>query len=64
MKIVIHTLEQIAGIEIFPIIGLVIFFAFFLLVGYRVIKAPKEYIDEMSRLPLDDKDDLHGGNNI
>ncbi len=63
MKIVMHSLEQISGVEIYPIIALVIFFLFFMLVGYRVVSAPKEYIEEMSQLPLDKNDDLHDDNN-
>ncbi len=58
MKIVMHSLEQISGVAIYPIIALVIFFVFFMLVGYMVVSAPKEYIDEMSHMPLDENDDL------
>ena len=54
MKIVIHSLNSIDGVEIYPIISLIIFFTFFMLVGYIVIKTPKEVADEMSKMPLDD----------
>ncbi len=63
MKIVMHSLEQISGVEIYPIISLIIFFVFFMLVGYLVVSAPKEYIEEMRQLPLDKNDDLHTNNN-
>ena len=53
MKIVIQQLEQINGVEIYPIISLIIFFTFFILVGYLVFTTPKSYIEEMSNLPLD-----------
>lgn len=59
MKIVINTLEQIAGVEIYPIISLFIFFVFFAIVAYMAITAKKEYIDEMKNLPLDSDDDFH-----
>ena len=56
MKIVTHTLEQINGIEIYPIISLIIFFVFFIIIGIQVFTADKEYIDEMKNMPLDDND--------
>ena len=64
MKIVIQQLEQINGVEIYPIISLIIFFTFFILVGYLVMTTPKSYIDEMSKLPLDDDNDLQDNNDI
>jgi cbb3-type cytochrome oxidase subunit 3 len=66
MKIVMNTLEKIDGIEIYPIISLLIFFTFFVLVGYMVIKTDKKQIDEMSKLPLDDNTDFRfdGNNNL
>ena len=63
MKIVINTLEQIGGVEIYPIISLLIFFALFSAVTYLVLTSKKEYIDEMKNLPLDDNDDLHPDSN-
>jgi len=64
MKIVSHTLEQISGIEIYPIISLLLFFIFFIVVGYMVLTADKEYIEEMKNLPLDKNDDLHDENHL
>ncbi|NOX86913.1 MAG: hypothetical protein GXO86_13275 [Chlorobi bacterium] len=58
MKIVIHTLEQINGVEIYPIISLIIFFVFFIIIGIQVFTADKEYIDEMKNMPLDGNDDF------
>ena len=54
MKLVIHSLEQIGNVEIFPIISFIIFFTFFLVMGYRVYKTPKSYVEEMGNLPLDE----------
>lgn len=59
MKIVIHALEQIGGIEIFPIISLVLFFVVFGVTIYLVLTADKEYIDEMKNMPLEDENDFH-----
>ncbi len=58
MKIVINQLEQIAGVEIYPIVALLIFFSFFVLVTYMVIKTDKNEIEELSKMPLDGNDDL------
>lgn len=58
MKIVMNTMEKIDGIEIYPIISLLIFFVFFILVGYLVVKTDKNHIEEMSNLPLDDSSDF------
>jgi len=58
MKIVMNALEKIDGIEIYPIISLLIFFSFFMLVGYLVIKTDKKHIEEMSNLPLDGDSDF------
>lgn len=64
MKIVIHTMEQIAGVEIYPIISLLLFFIFFMVVGYMVLTADKSYIDEMKNLPLDKDSDLNDENHL
>lgn len=49
-------LETIAGIEIYPIISLVIFFAFFVGLIIYVFKLDKSSIERMSNIPLlDDK---------
>lgn len=63
MKMVVNTLEQIAGVEIYPIISLLIFFAFFAIVTYLAMTASKEYVDEMKNLPLDEDDDFHKNSN-
>lgn len=45
--------ERVEGIELYPIISLLIFFVFFVLLFVWVIKADKKYIDRMKNLPLD-----------
>jgi len=64
MKIVSHTLEQIAGVEIYPIISLLLFFIFFIVVGYMVLSADKEHMEEMKNLPLDKDHDLNNENHL
>lgn len=62
MKIVINTLEQIGGVEIYPIISLVLFFILFSAMIYLVMTSKKEYINEMKNMPFDDGDDLQFDN--
>lgn len=46
-------LETISGIEIYPMISLIIFFTFFVLLFWWVSTAKKEHIKELSQMPLD-----------
>lgn len=55
LKFVKNHMESIAGIEIFPIISLIIFFTFFMLLFWWVFTAKKEYINEVSNLPLENQ---------
>jgi hypothetical protein len=64
MKIVSHTLEQISGVEIYPIISLLLFFVFFIIVGYMVLTTDKEHIEEMKNLPLDSDMDQNDENHL
>lgn len=50
-------LETITGIEIYPMISLLIFFIFFVVLFYWVITAKKDYIKEVSNIPLDHQND-------
>ena len=46
-------LESITGIEIYPLISLVIFFTFFVALFLWVFTAKKEYINKVSNIPFD-----------
>lgn len=48
-------MDSIAGIEIYPIISLLIFFIFFVLLFWWVFTAKKDYIKTVSNLPLDNQ---------
>jgi hypothetical protein len=48
----INYLESITGIGIFPMLSLIIFFTFFVLVTLWVLKADKSYIKTLKNLPL------------
>ena len=58
-----NTLEKIDGIEIYPIISLLIFFTFFVLVSYLVLKTDKKQVEEMSNLPLEGNSDFRFDSN-
>jgi cbb3-type cytochrome oxidase subunit 3 len=47
-------METIAGVAVYPILSLLIFFAFFVGLGIWVFSYKKEKIDEMSQIPLND----------
>lgn len=53
-----HNMENIAGIAIFPILSLVIFFGFFVGLGIWVFSYKKEKIEELSQIPLDEDQTL------
>jgi cytochrome c oxidase cbb3-type subunit 4 len=56
-----NVLESISGIEIYPLISLVIFFVFFTLVLIWVFKADKQYMKKMETIPLDNNDSIMNG---
>ncbi len=47
-------LSSIKGIEIFPIISLILFFLVFLIASVWVMRLKKDYLQNMSELPLTD----------
>lgn len=49
-----HNMETINGVEIYPIVTLLIFFSFFIGLGIWVFGYKKEAIEEMSQIPLND----------
>ncbi|MFI0428112.1 CcoQ/FixQ family Cbb3-type cytochrome c oxidase assembly chaperone [Mariniflexile sp. HMF6888] len=57
LKFVKNYMDSISGIEIYPIISLLIFFTFFVLLFWWVITAKNEYIKTVSNLPLDNQND-------
>ncbi len=57
MKLVKHYLENIAGIEIYPLISFALFFGMFLFILWYVIKMDKGVIEEVSNYATDKADD-------
>jgi cytochrome c oxidase cbb3-type subunit IV len=54
LKFIKQHMSSIGNIEIYPLISFVIFFLFFLIVAYLVIKSDKKFITKMQNLPLED----------
>jgi cytochrome c oxidase cbb3-type subunit IV len=57
-KFVKQYAESIDGINIYPMISLVIFFLFFVVLLYYVKKLDKAKVNEISRIPLDQDETL------
>ncbi|GAA4272832.1 CcoQ/FixQ family Cbb3-type cytochrome c oxidase assembly chaperone [Aquimarina gracilis] len=57
LKFIKGHMESIEGIEIYPMISLLIFFIFFAALFWWVFTAKKEHIKEVSNIPLDTKTD-------
>jgi hypothetical protein len=53
LKFIRNYADKMENIDIFPLIGLVIFVVFFILMLIYVKKMPREDINELSQLPLD-----------
>ncbi|MFL9838979.1 MULTISPECIES: CcoQ/FixQ family Cbb3-type cytochrome c oxidase assembly chaperone [Flavobacterium] len=56
LKFIKHNMDTISGIEIYPIISLLIFFIFFVSLYTWVYTYKKDKINEMSNLPFSDND--------
>lgn len=54
LKFIKHNMDHISGIEIFPIIALLIFFLFSIGLCIWVFTYKKETINELSQLPFED----------
>ncbi|MAZ28085.1 CcoQ/FixQ family Cbb3-type cytochrome c oxidase assembly chaperone [Leeuwenhoekiella sp. A16] len=53
LKYIKGNLENIEGVEIYPMISLLIFFIFFLVLFWWVFTAKKSHIEEVSNIPLE-----------
>jgi cbb3-type cytochrome oxidase subunit 3 len=54
LKFVKGNLENIEGVEIYPLISLLIFFIFFVVLFWWVYTAKTTHIEEVSNIPLND----------
>jgi cbb3-type cytochrome oxidase subunit 3 len=51
----INYLEKVSGVDIMGLLSLTIFFLFFVVMLTWVFKTNKKDFDEVSRIPIDDK---------
>lgn len=58
LRYIKHNMSEIVGIEIFPIISLVIFVSFFVVVLWRMYKMTKKETDVYSHIPLLEDDEI------
>ncbi|MCW5899192.1 MAG: CcoQ/FixQ family Cbb3-type cytochrome c oxidase assembly chaperone [Flavobacteriales bacterium] len=54
LKFIKHHMTSIAGIEIFPVIGFILFFTFFLGMLWYVLTFSRRHVAHMERMPLQD----------
>lgn len=57
LRFIKHNLTSIEGVDIYPLLSLLIFVLFFVVVLIRVVKMSKEDITELSSLPIDSEVD-------
>ncbi len=53
LRFIKGNLENIDGVQIYPLISLIIFVVFFVALFWWVFTAKKSHIEEVSKLPLD-----------
>ena len=57
LKFIKHNMDTISGIEIYPIISLLIFFIFFVALYTWVYTYSKDKISEMSNIPFTEEEE-------
>ena len=58
-----YLFDSMAGVEIFPIISLILFFGLFIGIVIWAIRADKNYLKKMEELPLDVSNNNGGQDN-
>jgi len=53
-----HNMETIAGVAIYPILSLLIFFTFFIVLGIWVFSYKKATINELSQIPFKENEEV------
>jgi hypothetical protein len=59
MRLAIHYLESIEGVEIYPIIGLIIFFTMFVIMLVHTLKLDKASVNTYKNIPLEEEDNMN-----
>ena len=56
LRFIKHSMTTIDGVSIFPMISLLIFVVFFIVITFMVWKMKKEEVTELENLPLEKKE--------
>lgn len=64
LRFIKHNLTTIEGIDIYPLISLLIFVLFFAVVLTRVIRMSKAEVEELSNIPMDSEESRMSQENI
>jgi len=59
LKFIKHHFDTMEGVEIYPIISLVLFFTVFVTMLIYVLRMPKKSIEEVSNLPLEEQENIN-----
>lgn len=62
MKIITHSLDQIAGLDIISSTVLIFMFLLFILIIFRIFYTRKTDIDKWSKLPLETDEEIDNSN--
>jgi cbb3-type cytochrome oxidase subunit 3 len=57
LKFIKGHMETIAGVEVYPIISLLIFFIFFVALFWWVFTAKRDYIQAVEQIPLESENE-------
>lgn len=57
MKIAKNILEGVDGLELYPIVGMLLFLIFFIILIVRVVRLKAEDVNTNSHLPFNDGED-------
>lgn len=52
-----HFIQQLSGDENYLIFSLLVFFGFFVLVGVYLILMKKDFVNEMSQMPINENEE-------
>ncbi len=62
LRFIKHNFDSIDGVAVYPIVALLTFFTVFVVMLILVIRMRKQYIDEVSNLPLEEDNSLNNEN--
>ena len=64
LRFIKHSLTTIDGVSIFPLISLLIFVLFFIVISVMVWKMNKEEITELENIPFENKENIQKATNF